>query len=53
MNELVQLILIFLKEIGVQEQSEIPMKSLCSLEKQGQPDFESLIYLLQFTHERH
>ena len=38
--ELVQLILIFLKEIGVQEQSEIPMKSMCSFNKHGQPKFE-------------
>ena len=40
LNELVLLILIFLKEIRVQEQSEIPVKCLCPLDKHGQPKFE-------------
>jgi len=40
LNEIVQLRFIFLKEKGVQEQSEIPMKSLRPLYKHSQPKSE-------------
>ena len=37
LNELVQLMRTFLREIRVQEQPEIPMEPLCPLNKHGQP----------------
>ena len=41
LNELVQLMLTFLKEIWVQEQPKVSMKPLCPLNKHGQPQFEA------------